>query len=166
MAYLWGVHHNHIEAVPTSPQISNNIHKIIIDIHKDNIKSSENPRNSTHVEDLTGPPKVMEQMNACLGQLISNSIMNHAASSAATKKKFENRLNPLFRKPILTGSAIDSGFILSNSTEESQTFFEQKNSSDAKSFLQHKLIVEKNLPIYIPAGLITSIWSGVVFWYR
>ena len=47
-----------------------------------------------------------------------------------------------------------------------KVIFEQKNSTEAKSFLQHKLIVEKNLPIHIPVGLATAIWSGVMFWER
>ena len=105
-------------------------------------------------------------MNARLGQLVSNSIMNQSASLSASKKNFENRLNPLFRKLILTCSAKCGNSIPSLPSEDSRLFFEQKNATEAKSFLQHKLIVEKNLPIHIPAGLATAIWSGVMFWDR
>ena len=92
--------------------------------------------------------------------------MNQAVSSYKTEKKFENRLNPLFCKLILTASAKFSTSIPLEPNEEARTFFEQKNSTDAKSYLQHMLIVEKNLPIHIPAGLVTVIWLGVVFWDR
>ena len=165
LSYLWGVHNDLIESVPTSPHVSSTITKLVKEIHSKSLHTTPTPSATV---DLTDPTRdrYFDQMNARLGTLVSNSIMSQAASSAATKKKFETRLNPLFRNLILTGSAPDGDSIPSEPDPESRTFFEQKNASEAKSFLQHKLIVEKSLPIYIPSGLVTAIWSGCVFWDR
>ena len=74
-------------------------------------------------------------MNTRLGQLVSNSIMNQSAPSAAMKKKFETRLNPLFRKLILTASAPNGDSIHTEPTADVSELFEQKNASEAKSYL-------------------------------
>ena len=166
LPYLWGVHNKLIEPVSISPHVSKTITNLVDDIHSQNLHSKPTPPPRVHFEDLTGTPQVMDQMNTRLGQLVSNSIMSQAASSAAIKKRFETRLNPLFRKLILTGSAEDSTSIPTGPTDDARTFFEQKNASEAKSYLHHKLIVMLSLPIHIPAGLATAIWSGVVFWDR
>jgi len=92
--------------------------------------------------------------------------MSQAASSAATKKKFETCLNYLFRQPILTESSVESFTVLTKPTADSCSFFEQKNTSGAKSYLHHKVIVKLSLPIYTPAGLVTAVWAGIVFWDR
>ena len=48
----------------------------------------------------------------------------------------------------------------------SRAFFEQKNPSEAKTYLYHKLNLELNPPIYIPAGFATALHTGVLFWDR
>ena len=103
-------------------------------------------------------------MNVRLGQLVSNSIMAQAASSGAHKKKFETRLNSLVRTLVLTGSAEDSSNIPKEPCASSREFFEQKNPSEAKTYLHHKLAIMKSLPIYIPAGMATAMHQCVFFW--
>ena len=101
LPFLWGAHHGLIETVHTSPQVSSQVTKKTNEIHKESIKNQEEVTKKVNFEDLTGPPQVMEQMNARLDQLVSNYIMNQWASISATKKKFENHPNPLFRNLLL-----------------------------------------------------------------
>ena len=76
LTYLWGVHKNLIEPVSTSPHVSSTITNLVKAIHMQNLHTKATPTPTVQFEDLTGPPRVMDQMNARLGQLVSNSIMN------------------------------------------------------------------------------------------
>ena len=96
ITYLWGVHNDLIAPVPISSHVSSTITNLVKEIHSQNLHTKPPSKTAVRFEDLTGPPKVMDEMNARLGQLVSNSIMSQAASYAASKKKFESRLNPLF----------------------------------------------------------------------
>ena len=82
-------------------------------------------------------------MSIRLGQFVLNSIMSQSTSSVAMKKRFKTCLIPLFRKLILTASAPNEDSIPIEPCEDTREFFKQKNSSEAKSYLQYKLIVEK-----------------------
>ena len=105
-------------------------------------------------------------MNAKLAQLVSNNIMADSSKSLQNKRKFETRLNTMFQTLITTASKRSDDDELSYPTTSSRAFFEQKNPSEAKSFLYHKLNLQLNLPIYIPAGMATAIHTGVLFWER
>ena len=77
IVHLWTAHHGHIKSVKTSPHVSPAISKLVNKLPKEYILSSKldpKPR-SAHIKDLIGPPTVMDQMNARLGQLVSKSIM-------------------------------------------------------------------------------------------
>ena len=156
--YLWAAHHKQIGTVKTSPHISKDIVAKTVSLHNNKIITIPvSPTIQINIEDLTGPPKVMDQMNAWLGQLVSNSIMTQAASSASNKKKFKTRLNSLIRTRVLTGSAADSSSIPTEPCASSRKFFEQKNPSEAKTYLHHKLAIMQSLPIYIPVGMATEM---------
>ena len=71
--YLWAAHHKQIDTAKTSPHISKDISAKTVSLHNNKILTI--PVSSPiqiNVEDLTGPPKAMDQMNARLGQLVSN----------------------------------------------------------------------------------------------
>ena len=71
----------------------------------------------------------------------------------------------MFQKLILTGSAKSSNEISIEPSSVSRKLFEQKNLSEAKAFLHHKLCIESNLPIYISSGMATTIYTIVMFCY-
>ena len=166
LPYLWAAHHKKIGTVETSPHISKEIARKSTLFHNTEILTIPLPSKPIQVEDLTGPPRVIDQMNTRLGQLVSNSIMAQAASSASNKKKFETRLNSLVHTLVLTGSAADSSSIPTEPCASAREFFEQKNPSEAKTYLHHKLAIMQSLPIYIPAGMATAMHQGVFFWDR
>ena len=72
----------------------------------------------------------------------------------------------MFQTLILTASKRSDDDNVTTPVASSRAFFEQKNPSEAKSFLYHKLNLELSLPIYIPAGMATAIHTGVLFWER
>ena len=49
-------------------------------------------------------------------------------------------------------------------TPSGRAYFKQKNPSEAKSYLYHKLSLKLNLPIYIPVGMAIAIHTGSLFW--
>ena len=167
LPYLWAANKADIASVATSAQISRKIelknkvlHQSFIDLPKPPTQTSSNSI------DLTSTPPVLEQMNAKLAQLVSNNIMADSSKSLQNKRKFETRLNTMFQTLITTASKRSDDDELSYPTTSSRAFFEQKNPSEAKSFLYHKLNLQLNLPIYIPAGMATVIHTGVLFWER
>ena len=48
--------------------------------------------------------------------------------------------------------------------DASRDFFEQKNPTEAKTYLYHKLVIKLDLSIYIAASMIISIYVGLLFW--
>ena len=92
--------------------------------------------------------------------------MADSAKIIQSKRKFETRLNPMFQNLILTASKQSDSDEVTEPAPTSRSFFEQKNPSEAKSYLYHKLNVELNLPIYVPTGLTTALHTGVLFWDR
>ena len=103
-------------------------------------------------------------MNAKLAQLVSNGIMADSAKSLDAKRKFETRLNSMVQTLILTASKRSEDDIVTEPSASSHSFFEQKNSSEAKAYLYHKLNIQLSLPVYIPAGMATAIHAGFLFW--
>ena len=67
---------------------------------------------------------------------------------------------------MLTGSAADSSSIPTEPCASAREFFEQKNPSEAKTYLHHKLAIMQSLPIYISAGMATVMHQCVFFWGR
>ena len=59
-----GAHHNHIAAVAISPHVSTAIKNATKRTHKENIKTEPIKDKQVNFENLTGPPKVMDQMNS------------------------------------------------------------------------------------------------------
>ena len=163
LPFLWSAHHGKIKTVPTSPQVSQAIAAACNQMHsifKENTTTTSNSSSPTNTTD----PSVFERMSANLEQMVANNIMAQSTAAPSNKKSFENRLNDTFKTLVLTASAPNSDSIPTEPSESSRSFFEQKNAAEAKAFIFHKLNIVENLPIHLPAGLTTAIWSGVVFW--
>ena len=88
---------------------------------------------------------------------------NAAVPTKQVKCKFENRFNAEFQTIILTASASYSTEVVKESRSISTSFFEQKNVATANVYLRHRLEIEENLFIHIPASLSTNVHSGVLF---
>ena len=158
LPFLWAAHHKKIDTVPTSPQVSQAITLECTRMHS--IFKAPDPQ----TQNPTTNPSVFESMNGKLEQMLSNSIMAQTNAAPVNKKSFENRCNATFKTLVLTASAKNSDSIPTEPSESSRAFFEQKNAAEAKAFMFHKLNIVQNLPIHLPSGLTTAMWSGVVFW--
>ena len=163
LPFLWAAHHEKIQAVPTTPSISAAIAMKCKAMHSIFKKVTFGNNSSTSQINIT-EPSILESMNANLEQMVANSIMSQSAAAPSNKKSFEVRCNDTFKTLILTASAPNSDSIPTEPSASSRSFFEQKNAAEAKAFIFHKLNIVENLPIHLPSGLTTAIWSGVVFW--
>ena len=167
LPYLLAANLDDIASVPTSAQVSQKIELKNIELHKTFISQPKLiTQATTSTTDLTLTPPLLEQMNAKLAQLVSNGIMADSAKSLQSKRKFETRLNSMFKTLIITASKHSDDDGVTEPTTTSREFFEMKNPSEAKAYLYHALNLKLNLPIYIPAGLATAIHTGVLFWER
>ena len=118
----------------------------------------------SEIELSTLPQSILEEMNARLVQILSNNSMSDSTKSSEQKKKFEPRLNPIFQKLILTASSLSINESPPEPISTAREFLEEKNASEVKLYLYHKLNLEKSIPIYIPAGVVTVLHSGCIFW--
>ena len=166
---LYAENKGKITAVPTSAQVSWTIEHTSKSMHKEYLTPPEvapklmtpNPIN------LTLTPHLIEQMNAKLAHLVSNDMMTDSTKFLQNKRKFETRLNTMFQKLILIASKRSGDNEVTDPTPSSLTFFKQKNLSEAKAYLYHKMNLKLNMIIYIPAGMTTAIHTFLFyFWER
>ena len=140
---------------------------------------SFNPKVTTKVKEIHNmlrqeptarPPQTNEdftlaKVSQSLDRIVERKLMNGSASKTThNKKSFEGRLSTIVKTLILTASASDSSSVLTEPSETSKEFFEQKNAAEAKSFLYHHLIVIQKLPLHLQADIATALYSGYFFW--
>ena len=163
LPFLWSAHHKKIQTVATTPSVSPAIALKCKNMH--DIFEYQNPAPTPQTTNTPVTyPSIFESMNASLEQIVANNIMAQSATGTQNKRSFENRCNATFQTLVLTASAMNSDSIPTEPSPTSRQFFEQKNAAEAKAFVFHKLNIVQNLPIHLPTGLTTAMWSGVVFW--
>ena len=110
----------------------------------------EELHNMLHKEPTARPTQTNEdstlaRVSQSLDRIVERNLMNGSASEPTqNKKSFEGRLSTIAKTLILTASAPDSSSVLTEPSETSKEFFEQKNAAEAKRFLYHHLIVIQN----------------------
>ena len=110
----------------------------------------EELHNMLHKEPTARPTQTNEdstlaRVSQSLDRIVERNLINGSASEPTqNKKSFEGRLSTIAKTLILTASAPDSSSVLTEPSETSKEFFEQKNAAEAKSFLYHHLIVIQN----------------------